>query len=590
MGKELDFDKLKGSENFHNWKFAMSSFLALKGYDKCIIHRPPVAATSTVAAVVYAPEIATETDDAKLSAAKATLALGVQSQIYIHIQNCTTALDIWNTLHKLYEDRGLARKITLLKNLLSNKLSDCDGMQDYVDKIVSASNKLAGVGFPVNDEWLGSILLAGLTDEFKPFIMGLEANGAAITGDLIMAKLLDCRTGNDNNGAFLAKKPSKKWKKKQRKCFNCGSTQHLANACDKPKVEKKNEKDEKSAKAAFMICLENGSVSDENEDSEKEPLVGFHSANCKEEWYIDSGSSRHMTPHADLLEGKSGNTEKITAANGVKMSITGTGDGRVTFGNGNVKVKSIMHVPELAVNLLSVSQIVQNGNTVIFNSDGCTIYNAKNERLLFSRPKGGVYRVEADNMKCFLAMNAASAYDWHRRLGHASYQVMKKMRAGAVDGVNFADGDGQIYNCEICAKGKQIKKPFSASQSESTEILQLIHSDVMGPQKTRSLGHALYLLTFIDDYSRKVFVYFLKNKSDVFETFVSFRNYIEKQTGEKIKILRSDNGGEYVSKEFEGYLNKHGIKHEMTIPHTPEQNGVAERMNIAHRKSKVFFI
>lgn len=555
MGKELDFDKLKGSENFHTWKFAMQNFLALKGNSDCIVHRPTKAATSTEAAVEYTADTAVETDKGKLACAKAYLALGVDTSIYVHIQNCTTALDIWNCLHKLYEDKGLYRKIALLGNLLSNKLSDCDGMQDYVDKIVSAANKLRGVGFSVNDEWLGAILLSGLTEEFKPFIMGLEANGVGISGDLVTAKLLDCRDERDKNSAFLSKKPGKKWKKKQRKCFNCSSESHLANACNQPK-EKKTEK---SAKAAFMM--------------------GFLGANSKKEWYVDSGATRHMTPHNDLLENKNSEMDKITAANGAQIDVTGIGNGKVTFGDGDVKLKSLMHVPDLAVNLLSVSQIVENGNTVIFNSEGCSIYNDEKVRVLFCKVTSGVYRLNADDEKCFLVKNEASAFTWHRRLGHASYPIMKKMRAGAVDGVNFTDDTNEISNCETCSKGKQTKKSFKASETESTEILQLIHSDLMGPQNTRSLGHALYLLTFIDDYSRKVFVYFLKKKSETFGKFVEFKKYIEKQSGEKIKAIRTDGGGEYMSKEMENFLIRRGIKHEKTIPYTPQQNGVAERMN-----------
>lgn len=153
------------------------------------------------------------------------------------------------------------------------------------------------------------------------------------------------------------------------------------------------------------------------------------------------------------------------------------------------------------------------------------------------------------------------------------------MRAGAVDGVNFADNDTEMLNCETCLKGEQVKKSFKRSETNSTEILQLIHSDLMGPQNTRSLGHALYLLTFIDDYSNKVFVYFSKKKSETFNRFVEFKKYIENQTGEKIEAIRMDNGGEYMSAIFENYSTRKGIEHEKTIPYTPEQNGTAERMN-----------
>jgi transposase InsO family protein len=79
--------------------------------------------------------------------------------------------------------------------------------------------------------------------------------------------------------------------------------------------------------------------------------------------------------------------------------------------------------------------------------------------------------------------------------------------------------------------------------------------------------------------SKKVFVYYLKSKSAVCEKFIEFKNMIEKQTESKIKILRTDNGTEYVNKQMETFLKKNGIIHQTTNVYTPQQNGVAERMN-----------
>ena len=89
-----------------------------------------------------------------------------------------------------------------------------------------------------------------------------------------------------------------------------------------------------------------------------------------------------------------------------------------------------------------------------------------------------------------------------------------------------------------------------------------------------------YFLTFIDDKTRHVWVYFLKRKSDVFKYFQEWKAMVEKSTGCKLKVLRTDNGGEYTSGDFQSfYLKKEDIKHEVTVPRTPEQNGVAKRMN-----------
>jgi len=114
---------------------------------------------------------------------------------------------------------------------------------------------------------------------------------------------------------------------------------------------------------------------------------------------------------------------------------------------------------------------------------------------------------------------------------------------------------------------------------QSTQRLQLIHSDVCGPMQTQSVGGNRYFVTFIDNFSRYTVVYFIKKKSEVFEKFKEFEASVTNHFGCKIKTLRSDGGGEYTSTDFEQYLKMNGIRHEVTVAHTPEQNGVAERMN-----------
>ena len=100
-----------------------------------------------------------------------------------------------------------------------------------------------------------------------------------------------------------------------------------------------------------------------------------------------------------------------------------------------------------------------------------------------------------------------------------------------------------------------------------------------GKINSPSIGGAEYFVTFIDDKTHYVWIYVLKNKHEVFETFKQWKSLVEKSSGYKVKTFRTDNGGEYMSTEFESYLKSEGIKHEYTIPKTPEQNVVSERMN-----------
>jgi hypothetical protein len=133
--------------------------------------------------------------------------------------------------------------------------------------------------------------------------------------------------------------------------------------------------------------------------------------------------------------------------------------------------------------------------------------------------------------------------------------------------------------CRGCALGKNAKAAFPSSDSRSKEILDLVHSDVCGPMSVPSTSGCRYYVTFIDDYSRRTWIFFMKTKDEVFSRFREFRALVENQTGKKIKVLRSDNGGEYTSNEFKNFCKEARIKRELTVPFNPQQNGVAERKN-----------
>lgn len=215
------------------------------------------------------------------------------------------------------------------------------------------------------------------------------------------------------------------------------------------------------------------------------------------------------------------------------------------------------------MNLLSVYKICENGHSVTFDKNGCSIKEANGNLLVYCKQRNGVYPL-LQTEKCWLAKNNVDGITWHRRLGHVSYNTLLKMKK-TVSGMNFSENsEKQIKNCEVCARAKSKRSPFKTSETRSTSILQLMHSDVMGPMETRSIGHAKYLLTIIDDYSRDVFVFFLKKKSQVIEQFKDFKVLIENQMNVKMKIIRSDGGGKYDSGAMERFCAKFGIQHQMT--------------------------
>ena len=134
--------------------------------------------------------------------------------------------------------------------------------------------------------------------------------------------------------------------------------------------------------------------------------------------------------------------------------------------------------------------------------------------------------------------------------------------------------------CEDCIFGNQKRVRFlSTRNKKKSKNLELVHSDVWGPASASSLGDSLYYVAFIDDKTRKTWVYPMKNKSDVFSIFQKWKAFVELETGTKLKCLRSDNGGEYCSKEFESFCARNGIQRQKTTPRIPQENGMTERMN-----------
>ena len=143
------------------------------------------------------------------------------------------------------------------------------------------------------------------------------------------------------------------------------------------------------------------------------------------------------------------------------------------------------------------------------------------------------------------------AYMWHCRLGHISEKRMKKLHS---DGLLTSFDFESYETCEACLLGKMTKTSFTGFPERASDLLELIHTDVCGPMSSIARGGFQYFITFTDDLSRYGYVYLMKHKSETFEKFKEFRSEVENQCGKKIKALRSDRGGEYLSHEFSNHL------------------------------------
>lgn len=294
------------------------------------------------------------------------------------------------------------------------------------------------------------------------------------------------------------------------------------------------------------------------------------------QWNTDTGATSHMTPRREFFRTYESYSAPIRVADGKVIWAVGKGtvairphtNGRylpiVTFSN-------VLHVPGLAVNLLSVLSLTTNhaydvrilGRNISFHRKGELYFTAT-----VNSSNTGYVDCETLSTDSALTIRAPTlGFNlWHQRFGHIGFDRLRSLvNSKMVLDLVIEDKSPPPSHCEPCIVGKHHRSPFPKSASNRTTTpLALVHSDLHGPINTQSRSGFRYWVTFIDDATRYRLVYFLKKKSDTFEAFKIFHAQAEKQTGHKLKIFRDDKGGEYMSTAFDIYLKQHGIVRQHT--------------------------
>jgi transposase InsO family protein len=179
-------------------------------------------------------------------------------------------------------------------------------------------------------------------------------------------------------------------------------------------------------------------------------------------------------------------------------------------------------------------------------------------------------RTQSQGHKCFTTTTEDQSHLWHRRYGHLGWSGLKLLQEkNMVKGLPSFQAHTRV--CEECLVGKQQRDPFPKKSTwRASQILQLVHADICGPINPISNSKKRYIISFIDDYSRKTWVYYLVEKSEALYVFKSFKTKVEKEIGLCIRGLRTDRGGEFTSLEFTDFCTTNGIQRQLTASYTPQ--------------------
>ena len=169
---------------------------------------------------------------------------------------------------------------------------------------------------------------------------------------------------------------------------------------------------------------------------------------------------------------------------------------------------------------------------------------------------------------------------WHNRLAHTpSRAILQMIKNGTVKGISVESDDEQQLVCDACEQGKSTRLPIKSRPKEKRSDTpgKVLHADLCGPKPQTSLQGFKYAMPIIDEHSRITTVIFLASKDQAAAELLDYIKWVKTTTGNRTAVLQTDNGGEFMSNSFQDSLIKKGIKHQTTIPYTPEQNGIAER-------------
>ena len=298
-----------------------------------------------------------------------------------------------------------------------------------------------------------------------------------------------------------------------------------------------------------------------------------------------------MTPNLSqlsLMQQTVQGSEIVIVGNGQELPVTHIGIGEIRTLTHNFRLDNILRVPDLASNLHKLC--LQNNAFCYFDAYKFLIQDLPTGKIIYAGlSKDGVYLIPSNpnlsSTSCFnsvqnpafVTVKAHHILLWHHRLGHPSSKILLSALKLVFPSISLSQIDDVCSSYEFCISAKMHRFHLNKTPFVSTSFLEIVHNDVWGPSPLTSLLGFNYYVIFVDDYSWFTWLFLLKHKNEVLSVFKHFKSMVETQFSSKLKILRTDNGSEYINNDFKSFCSISGILHQSSRPHTFEQNGVLER-------------
>jgi transposase InsO family protein len=540
------------------------------------------------------------------------------------VENLEYAGDIWVYVTKKYTKANYSTLTAAFASYFRCEKNETQSVEEAAQEIEYLANRISQMDGPLMDIQITKFLfLRGLPAAYESARQTLESQDVSMEEMVLWLTEIELRMRSSSHEDELANTARAEWIKSA-KCHKCGKKGHLKKFCRTPKkdwVKKDNKKDEneasgdekpkknkasrrrQQAKAAQEIDLDSeNSESDESaalaiEAEEAEAAMLAYENRPRDGWLIDSGVTSHCTGDRSIFTSFTPVSKSLSGVGGSPM-ITGRGNATIRLPNGSTaRLSGVLMVPGMKTNLLSTQALrVDCGITNREELHGYEFYKngrliakgthyGKTSYLTWIREPKALYMTKLIKESAYIAAaggsRVVSARILHRRLGHPGRRRLTQLKNTVQDFEVFGIEDlPDLKDCAVCIKAKKTRLQRRLPATRAKKPLDRVFMDYWGPyRRSGSITGDEYIVTITDDCTRYGWIFLTNTRSSrvLLEKFSKWRKQVERETGRKLKRVRCDNIPEF--KAFAEQIEKDGIMVEFTTPYTPEQNGVAERMN-----------
>jgi hypothetical protein len=555
--------------------------------------------------------------------------LNIETELKTIIENCDDAVDAWKVICRHFKPDNRSHQMSRYSDYLACRIFPEEDIDLFSSRLCRITDELNEFADKVPETFKCFQLIRHLPERFDSIVQNiLRWSESDFKYDKILNELIaeESRLNLRDRDRYEDKYPEVQMTRRRQQCRKCLSFSHLTSKCGnylnkgitsrgRSTTPNRDRFTDRSPDPEFRGSYQSRNTFRGRGRAFKGNIRNFRSSkfhrstssssngstklSCLTEacytsadddcsaWVFDSAATHHFCNSREHYTEFTPVAEKLSVAVAdVSCPIRGTGTVTLSFNNKSYNFRNVLFAPSLRKNLISGPQLDRKGFKFIGERGEVRVsHKSKPYTLFTAKLKNGIYYLFPENFRSRIPKKVSfetsntQMETWHKRLAHVSSELIENTSKNkGVKGLPNLKKGG--FFCEDCQLNKQRRVSFKSHGGiRSKKPLELLVLDVWGPVKYKGRKGERFFLSILDDFSKRVSIYPLQTKANIYKIFEEHVKRAERFLNTKVISIRTDNGTEFDNQYFEAFSRKNGIKHEFTNYYSPEQNGSCERFN-----------